>query len=125
MEEWLKGLTIISDEIAFIVFVIFLCVQIYYFRKTQKYRNLFSNFFKRQNEYSKIMMSVEDELYPQLVEVGTPYSDFNELIKEINLYVIKTKGTTDFSVIQNKVERKLNMRYDQSMTHLSFPTYYQ
>ena len=123
MEEWLKGLTIISDEIAFIVFVIFLCVQIYYFRKTQKYRNLFSNFFKRQNEYSKIMMSVEDELYPQLVEVGTPYSDFNELIKEINLYVIKTKGTTDFSVIQNKVERKLNMRYDQSMTHLSFPTY--
>ena len=69
------------------------------------------------------MMSVEDELYPQLVEVGTPYSDFNELIKEINLYVIKTKGTTDFSVIQNKVERKLNMRFDQSMTHLSFPTY--
>lgn len=123
MEEWLKGLTIISDEIAFIVFVIFLCIQIYYFRKTQKYRNLFSNFFKRQNEYSKTMMSVEDELYPQLVEVGTPYSDFNELIKEINLYVIKTKGTTDFSVIQNKVERKLNMRYDQSMTHLSFPTY--
>lgn len=123
MEGWLKGLTIVSDEIAFIVFVIFLCIQINYFRKTQKYRNLFSNFFKRQNKYSKTMMSVEDELYPQLVEVGTPYSDLNELIKEINLYVIKTRGTTDFSVIQNKVERKLNMRYDQSMTHLSFPTY--
>ena len=123
MEGWLKGLTIISDEIAFIVFVIFLCIQINYFRKTQKYRKLFSNFFKRQNKYSKTMMSVEDESHPQLVEVGTPNSDLNELIKEINLYVIKTKGTTDFSVIQNKVERKLNMRYDQSMTHLSFPTY--
>jgi hypothetical protein len=45
------------------------------------------------------------------------------LIKEINNYVVKTKGTTDFSVIQNKVERKLNMRYDQSMSLLSFPTY--
>ena len=51
------------------------------------------------------------------------YSDLNELIKEINNYVVKTKGTTDFSVIQNKVERKLNMRYDQSMSLLSFPTY--
>ena len=36
---------------------------------------------------------------------------------------MKTKGTTDFSVIQNKVEHKLNMRYDQSVAKLSFPTY--
>ena len=45
------------------------------------------------------------------------------LIEEINHYVMKTKGTTDFAVIQNKVERKLNMRYDQSVAKLSFPTY--
>lgn len=42
---------------------------------------------------------------------------------EINHYIEKTKGTTDFSVIQNKVERKLTMRYDQSTARLSFPTY--
>ena len=42
---------------------------------------------------------------------------------EINHYIEKTKGTTDFSVIQNKVERKLIMRYDQSTARLSFPTY--
>ena len=47
----------------------------------------------------------------------------NTLIAEINHYVAKTKGTTDFAVIQNKVERKLNMRYDQSVAKLAFPTY--
>lgn len=113
----------VGNIIAVITAVIFVRFQLKYFSKTKKYRTLYADFFRKQSEYSKTLISIEQNNYPQLVEVGMSYSDLNELIKEINNYVVKTKGTTDFSVIQNKVERKLNMRYDQSMSLLSFPTY--
>ena len=113
----------VGNITAVITAVIFVHFQLKYFSKTKKYRTLYADFFRKQSEYSKTLISIEQDNYPQLVEVGTSYSDLNELIKEINNYVVKTRGTTDFSVIQNKVERKLNMRYDQSMSLLSFPTY--
>ena len=122
MEGMYNFLTI-GNIISFIIAVVFFLIQRYYFLKTKGYRVLYADFFKKQGEYSKTLLSIGKEDYPQLVEVGINNSDLNELIKEINHYVVKTRGTTDFSVIQNKVERKLNMRYDQSMSFLSFPTY--
>lgn len=112
--------SIISAGVVAIVFIFF---QVRYFLKTSKYRALFNNFFKKRQSYTTISTRIGDYDYPQLEEVGEPKSDLNDLIREINNYVVKTKGTTDFAHIQNRVERKLNMRYDQSMTHLSFPTY--
>ena len=47
----------------------------------------------------------------------------NHLIQEINIYLYKTKGTSDYEFIRSKVERKLSMRYDQASVHQSFPTY--
>ena len=121
--EGMNNFLTIGNIISLIIAVIFLIIQRYYFLKTKGYRVLYADFFKKQGEYSKTSLSIGQEDYPQLVEVGISNSDLNELIKEINNYVVKTRGTTDFSVIQNKVERKLNMRYDQSMSLLSFPTY--
>ena len=121
--EGLYNFLTVGNIIAVITAVIFVYFQLKYFSKTKRYRALYADFFRKQSEYSKTLISIEQDNYPQLVEVGMSYSDLNELIKEINNYVVKTKGTTDFSVIQNKVERKLNMRYDQSMSLLSFPTY--
>lgn len=112
-----------SNITAAIVAVIFIYFQLKYFNKTKKYRALFNDFFKKNGPYTKENVLVGTETYPQLTEVGPEKSDLNALIKEINNYVVKTKGTTDFALIQNRVERKLNMRYDQSVTHLSFPTY--
>lgn len=105
------------------VFLIFLGFQIKYFLETRKYRNLFKNFFRKESEYETYQKEIGSEQITQLKQVGTESSDLNKLIAEINHYVAKTKGTTDFSVIQNKVERKLNMRYDQSVAKLAFPTY--
>lgn len=85
---------------------------------------MFSGFFNKTEEYGTEEKSTESgETLTQLKPVGRSGSDLNVLIEEINHYVMKTKGTTDFAVIQNKVERKLNMRYDQSVAKLSFPTY--
>lgn len=50
-------------------------------------------------------------------------SDLDKLVSEINEYVRKTKGTTDFSIIQNKTERLVDMRYDDATARISFPVY--
>lgn len=117
--------TVWTIVVAVVVFAVFTGFQIKFFRETSKYRQLFNDFFKRKDDvvYTTEQAFVGEENFTILREVGLPKSDLNELIGEINKYVCKSRGTTDFSVIQNKVERKLNMRYDQSTTHLSFPTY--
>jgi len=106
-----------------IVFVIFLVCQIYYFHDTKKWRKKFANFFKKKEEYSVYIRTDEYSEYPQIKPVGEEGSDLNALIGEINTYLFKTKGTSDYEFVRNKVERKLNMRYDQSMVHIAFPTY--
>ena len=104
-------------------FVLFLIVQMCYFISTIKARNVFENFFSKTSAYSVTLKGDERDTYPQIEPVGKPKSDLNNLIEEINIYLYKTKGTSDYEFIRNKVERKLNMRYDQSTVHLSFPTY--
>lgn len=106
-----------------IVFLIFFSLQIKYFLEVRHYRNLFANFFLKNEGYDTYEKEISGEVITQLKQVGAVDSDLNKLIAEINHYVEKTKGTTDFAVIQNKVERKLNMRYDQSVAKLAFPTY--
>jgi len=113
-------LTMLVSGAAFIVFFL---LQIKYFNDTRKYRNIFQNFFAKGSFYSFKLKGEWNDLYPQIDLVGKPTSDLNGLISEINTYLEKTKGTSDYEFIRNKVERKLNMRYDQSTVHLAFPTY--
>lgn len=104
-------------------FVIFFCFQMKYFFDTKKYRELFKSFFDKSGVYTSQLRGDERDPYPQIDLVGKPNSDLNNLITEINVYLEKTKGTSDYEFVRNKVERKLNMRYDQSTVHLAFPTY--
>ena len=115
---------VVSWIVSAIAFVVCFFFQWRYFKETAMYRELFSGFFNKTEDYGTEEKSTEGgETLTQLKPVGRNGSDLNGLIEEINHYVMKTKGTTDFAVIQNKVERKLNMRYDQSVAKLSFPTY--
>lgn len=114
---------IITLCISVVISAVFIYFQWKFFNETKMYRELFENFFKRKEPYSIYQRTVGSDTIPQLTEVGYNDSDLNNLIKEINHYIFKTKGTTDFATIQNKVERKLNMRYDQSTARLAFPTY--
>lgn len=113
----------VTISISGVIFLIFLIFQIKYFLEVRHYRKLFNNFFSKKEEYGTYEIIVNSESITQLKQVGADGSDLNTLIEEVNHYVAKTKGTTDFAVIQNKVERKLNMRYDQSVAKLAFPTY--
>lgn len=119
MESFLTATNIFSI-ISFIVFFVF---QFKYYRETKKYREIFENFFSRKEAYSVQIIDFNGDHYPQIKHVGYSKSDLENLISEINNYLFKTKGTSDYEFIRNKVERKLNMRYDQSTVHLAFPTY--
>ena len=113
-----------SNFLSSIIFIACFVLQFLALVDTRKFRNLFHNFFQKEKDYETFTTEVNGEEVTQLKQVGANGSDLNSLIAEINHYVAKTKGTTDFAVIQNKVERKLNMRYDQSIAKLAFPTYY-
>lgn len=116
---------VVSWIVSAIAFVVCFFFQWKFFKETARSRKSFSGFFDKTEEYGTEKKSTENgEDLIQLKPVGKSGSDLNVLIEEINHYVMKTKGTTDFGVIQNKVERKLNMRYDQSVAKLSFPTYF-
>lgn len=114
---------IVTLLVSGLAFLVFLCLQIHYFKDTRKYRNAFRNFFEKSEDYSCVLFGTGNDQFPQLESVGKKGSDLNALIDEINTYLFKTKGTSDYEFVRNKVERKLNMRYDQSTVHLAFPTY--
>lgn len=124
MDIFLEYLLIYNNLISWGLFLVFLSLQLKYFWETNICRSLFKNFFERKEAYGTTFVNLENEDILQLKKVGrNKQADLNLLIEEINHYVVKTKGTTDFSVIQNKVERKLNMRYEQAIAKQAFPTY--
>lgn len=107
------------------VAIIFFVFQWQFFKETKVFATLYKDFFKRENDtsYSTSILEVDKDVVVQLNLVGLENSDLNLLINEVNRYIAKTKGTTDFSIIQNKVERKIAMRRDQALAKLSFPTH--
>lgn len=106
-----------------VVFLIFVCLQLYFSRETRNSSARYCDFFYRVEDYQIIKEVVNGDKISQLKLVGEENSDLNKLLSEINRYILKTKGTTDFSVIQNKVERMLNMLYEQAESKLAFPTH--
>ena len=114
---------LITNKISGIVLLVCIVFQVMYFFRTLKYRQKYREFFAKNSEYKVRVVGLYNDQYPQLELVGKDNSDLNNLIREINTYLFKTKGTSDYEFIRNKVERKLNMRYDQSMVFLAFPTY--
>lgn len=114
----------ISISWSVICFIACLCIQLYYKNKNAGYRNLYENFFHREKNYATSETLINNERFTLLEQCAPEGSDLNKLIFEINHYVKKTRGTTDFSVIQNKVERMLSMRHDQATAFLAFPTYF-
>lgn len=114
-------LTIIVSSIVSAVFIV---IQYKFFNETGKNRDIYQSFFNHSGEYQTIQYQNENKEISLIQEGNLPDgSDLKQLVTEINEYVRKNVGTTDFSVIQNKTERKLNMRYEEAMARLAFPTY--
>lgn len=114
-----SGLAVLSLIISAAIFIIALIVQIYYFSGNLMKLAIVRNFFKRSRDYA-----VWGENEDCQIDASVAQSDhLYLLIDELNMYTRKNHGTTDFSVIQNKTERKINVLYDEATSRIAFPTY--
>lgn len=115
-----SGISIVSLIISIATFIIAFGVQLYYFLGTRKKLETVRNFFVKNREYEVYGEAEDSQLNPYVAEEG---SSLHTLIKELNEYTKKNHGTTDFSVIQNKTDRKINVLYDNATSRIAFPTY--
>lgn len=115
-----SGLAITSLIISICTFVIALGVQLYYFFGNKRKLAIVHNFFNKNREYA---VWGEDENSQIDATVADSNSHLFALITELNKYTRKNHGTTDFSVIQNKTDRKINVLYDEATSKIAFPTY--
>lgn len=115
-----SSISIASLIISIATFVIAFGVQLYYFFRNRKKLETVRNFFDKKRDYEVYGEAEDSQLNPYVAEEG---SSLHTLIKELNEYTKKNHGTTDFSVIQNKTERKINVLYDNATSRIAFPTY--
>lgn len=116
---------ILTIVISLVVSAVFIFFQHKYFLSTRKAKSKFENFFPKDTNYSwHLDGEYNGDPFPQLDIAGKNYSnDLDDLIREINTYLRKTRGTSDYEFIRNKVERRLNALYDDATARLAFPTY--
>ena len=115
-----SGISIASLIISIATFIIAFSVQLYYFFGNRKKLEAVRNFFTKKRDYEVYGEAEDSQLNTYVAEEG---SNLHTLIKELNEYTKKNHGTTDFSVIQNKTERKINVLYDNATSRIAFPTY--
>ena len=112
--------------LSWVSFIASLAVFCYFFRIQKGYydENKYKlekarDFFLASSAYS-----VKSDGEDNLIDEAGIQGDLKNLIKELNLYMARNKGTTDFSIIQNKTERYANTIYENASSNLSLPTYY-
>lgn len=110
--------TIVISVISVILVLCIGYVQISIFRRTKQ--NLLSakDFFPENDDY---MIFGEDDGIKRIST--TTQGDINSLIDELNQYLKSNKGTADFSIMQNKTERRTDAIIEQATARVSFPTY--
>ena len=113
-------LSIASILISIGVFFIALIVQLNFFRNNIKKLNVVRDFFNKKFEYDVYGENEDTQLSEDVAEDG---SHLHSLIKELNEYTRKNHGTTDFSVIQNKTDRKIDILYEDATSKIAFPIY--
>lgn len=115
-----SGISIVSLIISVVIFIVATGVQLYYFIGNRKKLEVVRDFFTKRRDYEVYGEAEDSQLNPYVAEVG---SSLHSLINELNEYTKKNHGTTDFSVIQNKTDRKINVLYDNATSRIAFPTY--
>lgn len=116
---------IVSLIVSSISFTGFFILQVHFFCEIKRKRSKFISLFDEGMPGYKVksVASPNGENILQIDGFNDSDSDLGTLVGEINDYIAKSKGTTEFSVIQNKTERLIEMRYDDSTARISFPVY--
>ena len=94
--------------------VIQVAVFVYTLRKLGKYKS----FFPKDGSWESFHDGVAFQ-----IKSPDASSEAKQLVDEVNEYLRRNEGTTDFNIIKDKTERSLDTLYEDAMSKISFPTY--
>lgn len=115
----------ITTILSYLSIVASICVAVCFYKKQKRYykENMARlerarDFFLATPSYS-VVTKGEDKI----IDVSNLDGELLGLVRELNKYISRNKGTTDFSIIQNKTERFANTMFENASSNLAFPTY--
>lgn len=101
------------------VFIVFFAIfQLIAFISTILKLEKMKEFFSKSQNWR-----VEDRENGHTILVTNSSDGLTELVDQINVYLDKNKGTTDFGIIKDKVQNRLEALYEDATSKVSFPTY--
>lgn len=106
------------DSNPWISIVFFAILQLWAFIPTLRKLDKFKGFFSNSENWK-----VEEKESGYAILVENSSDDLTELVGEINEYLEKNEGTTDFGIIKDKVENRLEALHEDATSKISFPTY--
>ena len=106
------------DSNPLISIAFFAILQLWAFIPTLRKLNKFKDFFSDSENWN-----VEEKESGYAIHIENSSEDFTELVGEINEYLDKNEGTTDFGIIKDKVENRLEALHEDATSKISFPTY--
>ena len=106
------------DSNPWISILFFAALQLWAFIPTLRKLDKFKGFFSNSENWK-----VEEKESGYAIHVENSSNDLTELVGEINEYLEKNEGTTDFGIIKDKVENRLEALHEDATSKISFPTY--
>ena len=106
------------DSNPWISILFFAALQLWAFIPTLRKLDKFKGFFSNSENWN-----VEEKESGYAIHVENSSEDLTELVGEINEYLEKNEGTTDFGIIKDKVENRLEALHEDAVSKVSFPTY--
>ena len=114
----MEKIYLILDSNPWISILFFAALQLWAFIPTLRKLDKFKGFFSNSENWK-----VEEKESGYAIHVENSSEDLTELVGEINEYLEKNEGTTDFGIIKDKVENRLEALHEDATSKISFPTY--
>lgn len=109
---------IFLDNHPIISILVFSILQILVFGYTVLKLGKYKSFFPKDGSWESFHNGVAFQ-----IKTPNASSEAKQLVEEVNEYLIRNEGTTDFNIIKDKTERSLDTLYEDAMSKVSYPTY--
>lgn len=114
----MENIYLFLDSNSWISIIFFAILQLWAFISTFRKLNKFKGFFSDTQNWE-----VEERETGYSIQIDESSEDLKELVDEVNEYLEKNAGTTDFGIIKDKVQNRLEALYEDATSKVSFPTY--
>ena len=109
---------IFLDNHPIISILFFSILQILVFGYTVLKLGKYKSFFPKDGSWESFHNGVAFQ-----IKTPNASSEAKQLVEEVNEYLRRNEGTTDFNIIKDKTERSLDTLYEDAMSKVSYPTY--